>query len=150
MARVALPESRIRTRRRRRRVLLAALVVFLLCLLSGGSVYFAQTPYLRIARIDISGAQTLSSTTVAALAAQELSGSYLGLFPRDNIFLYPKGAIARDIIAALPVVKEVRVGAKNFTAITVTVTERTPGSSYADDFYRVFASGSTLIACGEN
>lgn len=36
------------------------------------------------------------------------------------------------------------------SADLATATVRTPGSSYTDDFYRVFSSGSLLIACGEN
>ena len=86
MARVELPESRLRARKRRRFVRLAAgLIVFLLFISSGlvGLTYWSE---LQIKDVSISGTQTLSSGTVEAFVRDRLEGEYWYVFSKSNIF----------------------------------------------------------------
>ena len=126
MARVELPESRLRARKRRRFVRLAAgLIVFLLFISSGlvGLTYWSE---LQIKDVSISGTQTLSSGTVEAFVRDRLEGEYWYVFSKSNIFLYPKQQIAADLIKAYPVLASADVHAADFHTIAVNLVEREP------------------------
>ena len=126
MARVELPESRLRLRKRRRRVrVFVILFVFFLLVLSGlvGLTYW---PALQIKDVAISGAQTLSPSTLQAFVRERLAGEYWYVFSKSNIFLYPKKQIAADLTKAYPVLASADVHANDFQSIAVNVVEREP------------------------
>ena len=145
MARVQLSQSRVRAQRRRRRWLLAGYGALALMLVFGGLVWLSWAPFLRITAVDVAGAQTLSTSSVAALVSQDLAGSYLHLFAKNNIFLYPKSSLAQNIAAALPAIAQAQVGATNFNTITVTVRERQPKALWCGE--QVASSTAVFGGC---
>lgn len=126
MARVALPESKLRSRRRRRRALAGALSVVVLLILGGGLTWLAQAPFLQAGEVLVSGNKTLASSTVAAVVKTQMRGQYLGFFPKQNIFLYPGEEMEKKLLAEYPQIKEVEVRAETFTSLRVIVVEREP------------------------
>lgn len=126
MARVELPESRLRARKRRRRWRILLLVVIMLALLVGAVVAAAYIPAIRIRTISVLGAQTLSSTTIAVAVRTKLDGTYGYVLPKDNIFLYPKRDITELLLRTYPVLASAQVHAANFHSLGVTVVERQP------------------------
>ena len=133
MARIDLPESRLRLRKRRRRLrLTAAAIVFLLLVLSGlvGLTYW---PALRIADVAVSGTSTLSSSTLEAFVRERLAGDYWYILPKSNIFLYPKAHIEKDILSAYPVLASADVHAADFHTVEVGVIERQPRALWCSD-----------------
>src|SRR3989344_1362779 len=126
MARVELPESRLRLRKRRRRVrVLVVSTVFTLFILSGlvGLTYW---PALQIKDVVISGAQTLPPGTIDAFVRDRLAGEYWYVFPKSNIFLYPRQRIAADLMQEYPVLASADVHAADFHTVAVSVVEREP------------------------
>ncbi len=133
MARVELPESRLRARKRRRRVrLFVFFVVLILFVLSGlaGLTYWMA---LQIKDIAVSGARTLTSSTIETFARDRLTGEYWYVFSKSNIFLYPKQQIAADLIKAYPVLASVDVHAVDFQSIAVNLVEREPRALWCSD-----------------
>lgn len=126
MARDFLPQSRVRKLRRRRRLVVAGGIVVAVLAIGGGLVWLSRAPFLRITQIHIVGVQTLSTSTVEQFAEQKISGTYWGLFAKNNILLYPKASLAAGLAAALPVIASVQVQAQNFNTLTIEVTERQP------------------------
>lgn len=126
MARVELPQSRLKTRRRRRRWILAGGAALFLLLLLGGLVWLSWAPFLRVNGVEVSGAETISSSTIAQLASQDMAGAYLGLFARNNIFLYPRGAITQGLLAQYPALLSADVHAQDFHTVGIKVAERQP------------------------
>ncbi len=126
MARVELPESRLRARKRRRRlsVLVFSLVIILLAL--SGLVGLTYWSSLQIKNVAISGAHTLPSSTVEAFVRDRLAGEYWYAFSKSNIFLYPRRQITTDLIQAYPVLASADVHAVDFHTIAVNVVERSP------------------------
>src|SRR3989344_4366411 len=126
MARVELPESRLRARKRRRRlfalIFSGALILFILSGLAG--LTYLQS--LRIKDVAVSGARTLASSTVEAFVRDRLAGEYWYVFAKSNIFLYPKQQIAADLIKAYPVLASADVHAADFHTIAVNLVEREP------------------------
>jgi cell division septal protein FtsQ len=126
MARVELPQSRLKARKRRRRVrlLLAAVVLLVLC--AAAAVGLSYLPALLVTEVRVAGAQTLSTSTIQAFVRERIAGSYALMFPKRNIFLYPKKDINAELLASYPVLASADVHAGDFHTIAVNVVERTP------------------------
>lgn len=133
MARVVLPESRLRARRRRRRYLVGAFVAGALAVVVGGAAALSHAPFLRISNVEVRGVHTVATTTVEGSVRERLFGSYLYIFAKDNIFIYPNKEIAKALAAAYPVFKVVEVHAEDFRTIIATIVEREPSGLWCGD-----------------
>ncbi len=126
MARVELPESRLRARKRKRRLRLALAGIAALLLLCGALVGLTRLPALQIERVEVTGARTLATGTVEAFVRAQLEGNYLFLFPKRNIFLYPKQALNEALRKEYPSLASVEARAEDFGALEVALAEREP------------------------
>lgn len=126
MARVELPESRLRLRKRRRRVRLSLLLLCAALLALAAVAGAAHLSAVRVSEVAVSGAQTLSVGAVESFVRQQLEGSYGYVLPKDNIFLYPKARIRQELLAAYPVLASADVHARDFHTIAVVLVERAP------------------------
>jgi cell division septal protein FtsQ len=126
MARVTLPESRVRRYRRQRRYIIAGIVALVVIGIIGGLALLSDAPFLQVTTIEVSGTETLATSTVTDFVTQKLQGSYFYLFSKDNIFLYPKSQLIASLPVALPTIASVDVHAKNFNTMTVVIVERQP------------------------
>ena len=148
MARVQLPTSRLKARRRARRMfaVLGALVVLLA--LMGGVVGLSYLSALRVQHITIVGLSSVNESLVEASVQDALDGGYWHLIPKNNIFVYPKGAIERGLLAQFPIFSSVVAHAQGLTALTVTVTERQPAALWCGSFATSTAPCLTLDESG--
>jgi hypothetical protein len=151
MARVELPQSRLRARRRRRRLRLLAVCVAGLLLLFGIVVGLSYLPFLQITEAAVSGTTTLATTTLEAYVQKHLAGRYAYIFPKKNIFLYPKNEIAKGLLMEFPGLRAADVGALNFHAIAAKVVEREPKALWCqgDYCYRMDQTGVVYAPAGE-
>jgi cell division septal protein FtsQ len=147
MARVALPDSRSRTRRKRHRVILFFVLFASVLALIGCFVWLSQASFLRITHINVSGTQTIASSTVEELVQTQMEGNFFYLFPKNNILFYPKGEIASALLAEMPVLASVSVSAENFQTISVAVAERQPKALWCGE---VVASSSQCLLLDES
>ena len=126
MARVELPQSKLRARRKRRRVRLALVALgalVLLCVILVGLTYI---PFLQIRGVKVSGTQTIASSTIANYVESQIAGRYLFVIPKRNIFLYPKDTISQGRLSSFPQLKVAEVHAGDFHTIEVDIVEREP------------------------
>ena len=126
MARVELPESRLRLRKRRRRVRIAVVSVVSVLVVLSCLVGLTYLPALQIKDVAVSGAQTLPPGTIDAFVRDRLAGEYWYVFPKSNIFLYPRQRIAADLMQEYPVLASADVHAADFHTVAVSVVEREP------------------------
>lgn len=126
MARVDLPQSRLRARRKRMRKRLAAVCAGGLLVLLAIVVGLSHLPFLQVHAVEVSGTKTLATSTVAGYIEGQISGSYLFVIPKRNIFLYPKHAIADGLLKRFPELRAADVHAGNFHTIAADVVEREP------------------------
>ena len=136
MARIELPESRLRIRRRRRRVRLIVLSVALVLLVLAGLVGLTYVPFLQLQTVEVSGAHTLSTSTIDAFVRERLVGRYWWVFPKSNIFLYPRQQIQADLLAAYPMLASADARFAPSTALqnlAVTLVERQPRALWCKD-----------------
>lgn len=116
------------SRRRKKKLLVIRLVSFSLVLLflTVGLLSILFLDSIRIKNINIGGTSLVSKEEVLNLVQKEISGRYLFVFPRNNIFIYPKNSIENKIISEYPEVHTVKVSFVDFKSIGVGVVERSP------------------------
>ena len=68
----------------------------------------------------------MPSSTIEAFVKKRLEGSYIGLFPRNSIFLYPQSGIEADLLKEYPELHRADVHAVDFRSIAVELGERHP------------------------
>ncbi len=155
MARVALPESRLKSRKRKYRLRLLTVFCVFVGILCGLIVGLAHIPVLQVQHITVSGTQTLSSSTIRTFVESRIEGEYALVIPKRNIFLYPKQQINEALLALYPVLASADVHAGDFQTITVNVVERSPralwcsetgGCLFMDENGIIYADAPTFSA----
>ena len=108
-----------RQEERQRTGLIALVIVFII---AGGLIYLLWRPEIRITSVDASGSEY--ATSIQKIAADKLSGTYWGIFPRNSFFLYPERSIRAAILEAHPGVSSVSISRSGFDSITIGTSER--------------------------
>ncbi|MDP4020455.1 MAG: hypothetical protein Q8P58_00200 [Candidatus Adlerbacteria bacterium] len=124
MARVDLPESKLRARKRRRRFAAAALVAFLFFAAMGLVVGLTRLPHLRVATVEVAGVEGTEATAVKQEVLTHLEGYYFSVFPRDNVILYPRAALTADVLKKFPTFATVEVKATTLRSLKIAITKR--------------------------
>lgn len=147
MARVELPQSRLRARRRRRRSRLVLVCCVGVLLLLGALVGLSYLPFLQIKEVAVSGTTTLATSTLESYIKKEIAGQFAYVFPKKNIFLYPKQAIALGLLAEFPELRAADVHAENFHTIAAEVVEREQKALWCQgDYCYLMDQGGTVYA----
>jgi cell division septal protein FtsQ len=132
MARVELPQSRLRARRKRMRVRLALVSLGALVLLLAVVVGLSYLPFLQVRDVVVSGTTTLATSTIAGYIEGQIAGHYLLVVPKRNIFIYPKHSIADGLLKKFPELRAADVHAGNFHTIAADVVEREPKALWCE------------------
>ncbi len=128
-----LPVSKLRARRLRRRVLLLVAAFFLFSIVVGGVVGLSWLPSLRIHTVAVSGASSVNNSVLRSMVEESLAGTYWGVFPKNNSFLYPKSSIEKELLAAFPVFSSVEIRRLGLKTLNVTIVERTTAAFWCGD-----------------
>jgi cell division septal protein FtsQ len=144
MARVELPQSRLRARRKRRRARLALFSVGVFAALCAAVVGLSYLPFLQIRAVEVSGTQKLATSTVAQYIEDRIAGRYLFVIPKRNILLYAKRDIAAGLLERFPELRSADVHAQNFHTIEAQVVEREPKALWCagEDCYLMDQEGA--------
>ncbi len=141
MARVVLRQSKIKARRKKRRIIASSIAAGAVVLIFGLLVWLLHAQFMRIDKVVVTGERTLNPTAISNTVLQDISGSYAYLFPKNNIFLYPKFQAQQHLLEQIPTLAKVSIEAKDFHTLQVTVTERTRKALWCG------ASARTASAC---
>ncbi len=126
MARVDLPESRLKARRRRRRNLVAALWAVCAVGLLGSLAGLAHLPHWRVAKVEVAGVEGTEAKAVEEMVQAALEGRYFLMLPRDNVLIYPQADITAELLKEFPTFASVQVRAKDLRTLGVEIVKRTP------------------------
>lgn len=121
-----------RARRRRRRALRVRFIflgTILLCLF-GLIVYVFHIQAIRIERTYVLGNKLISEEEIRSLVRQDISGNYFHLFPKNNIAIFPRSVILKNLLSSYPELKKASVSIRDLQSITVTLTEREPSALF--------------------
>jgi cell division septal protein FtsQ len=92
------------------------------------TVGIAHLPILRVQSVVVSGVETMSTSTIEAFVQARLKGYYGYVFPKNNIFLYPREAIIGDLARTYSLFLSVDVFAEDFQTVAVHAVERKPNA----------------------
>ncbi len=116
--------ARRRADRTLRGTFVGGLVVVIALVIWGLSSWSA----IQITAVQVSGADDEYVERVHDLAMNELAGSYIGLFPRANSYMYPRSAIRRVVSDLYQAVESVDVARSDRHTLVVTVHEKAPAA----------------------
>lgn len=115
-------------RERRRRIfklwLGSALVAFII--LSASAAAISRAERFRINLVEVSGNSVVSEKEIIAFAGSILGGSYLGVFPKDNIFIYPENELVWGLLQKYKRLRVAEMFLSESRTLRVKVEERKP------------------------
>ncbi len=123
---------RLRTRRLRTRVLIGLAIAVAIGGIGYGVSLVSYLPQFNVQTVSIVGANSLSPALVERYADTILYDGTFSPLSRDNIFLYPRALLERDIVSFFPRVKSAKVARESLlaTAVVVTIEERKPYAAW--------------------
>lgn len=148
MARVQLPESRLKARKRKRRTIVLGVWAVLLFVLVGVVSGLAHLPHYRVVVVEVVGVEGTEAQAVEKAVQEQLAGRYFLLFPRNNVMLYPRSKIVADLFANYPIFGRVEVEAHDLRGITVTINKRSPKAVWCGEAFTRTASCLQLDESG--
>ena len=107
-------------------------------------------PALQINTVVVSGAQTVSSSTIEQFVRERLAGSYGHILPKSDIFLYPKRDISTALKAEYPLLASAEVYAVDFHTIAVALVERSPRALWCPSSSSTYLSQGSCYFMDEN
>lgn len=113
-------------RRRRARIIVGVLILVIFAAAIFYLSWFLSRPFIIINNITVSGNSLIASDVILAATKNILAGSYLGLFAKSNIFLYPEKVIQGTLATVFPAIKNVQGNLKNWQTLQLLVEERAP------------------------
>ncbi len=87
-------------------------------------IIMANTSRFAIGEIKISGAQTIREQDIETTINSVLDGRYGGIFPRRNVWLFPKADVVAALRAQYPNLAAVSVALSDKTTLVAKVAER--------------------------
>lgn len=107
---------------------------------------------LNIKNIAVNGIGEEIGGHIRTEANRILSGSYLGLFSRSNVFLYPHDRLVANIESSLPEVLSLRISRKGFSGLNIDVVPKNPSArvctslpEFTDDHELKIEGGCYLV-----
>ncbi|MEO5646000.1 MAG: hypothetical protein ABIO57_02940 [Candidatus Paceibacterota bacterium] len=92
-------------------------------ILIAGIIVLIKLPRLQINNIEVVGANVADPGDVTEFVKMELQGKKLFFLPKTSIILVPEHKLEKDLKAQFSRFQTVRVSRKNFSTLTVTVSE---------------------------
>ena len=117
-------------RRVRRKKLLVSITVFLV--LAGFIIFFLRADTLRIVEVNVFGNEAVSSASVISVVADELSGYYFWLIPRDSTFFYSEKGMKETLFHKFPRFNSIETSLVGLQTLELVVSEREPIALYCD------------------
>jgi len=120
-------KDRIQNLKKKRRLRLkrkiARIVVFGILIVTILSIV-AHLNKITITEIKIEGNTVTNTGVIESIAESKMADSYALLFPKKNIFLYPKRAIRDQIITNIKRISAVSIERTSLHSIVIKITER--------------------------
>jgi hypothetical protein len=88
--------------------------------------YLSRIDKLNISEVQITGNKIIETKLIKDTIEAEITGHYLWIFPKTNIFFYPKDRIDGTLHKEFKRFKDIKLSIKGRKVLEVAVTERIP------------------------
>ncbi len=119
----------VRRKRRIRNIKIAAIIIAVILFVAGAS-FVTKLKTFAIATITVEGNSAIDAGDIERLVKKDISGSYLYLFSKSNIFLYPKKIVLNDISTLFKRVDNVTISRSGLNTLIVSIQERVPAYTW--------------------
>lgn len=89
-------------------------------------VYIFHQSSIRISKIELTGKLFVKEKDIEEKSLEFISGSYLWLFPKNNILLYPRKALEKYLKNSFKRIDTININTKNFHTLEIKIMERKP------------------------
>lgn len=104
--------------------------VVLFGLIVWGLSYLSNDKHVVIDKIEITGAHIISQEGIEKEVKNNLSGEYIHLFSKSNIFIYPRNKIYNNLLLNFPRIESLSVYRDNLRTLHINISERTGSYLY--------------------
>ncbi len=98
------------------------LIVFIIIFI--GLVFLSRIWHIRITNVSVDGNKVVEAEQIINITKQNLTGNYWFLFPKNNIFIYPKNQITKDLAQNFKRLNNIELILTDRNTLNVVVTER--------------------------
>jgi len=122
-------------KKRRHKVFLNKILILLfgVLVIFFSLAYLSHLNRLNINEVEILGNKVLDTETLKIAVKEQITGKYLWLFPKTNIFLYPKNTIKNDLQDQFKRIKDINLTIKNTKILEISLTEREAKYTWCGD-----------------
>ncbi len=113
-------------KKRRQLYIRLGIVCTCLCVLVALLSWISHQSFARITSIELQGGTLVRQSDIEPTVRTLLAGSYVWLFPRDTILLYPHDALEKTLLEDFHRIKTIDTHVANTGTLTITISERTP------------------------
>ncbi|MDE2399810.1 MAG: hypothetical protein KGL67_02260 [Patescibacteria group bacterium] len=115
-------------KKKKQKIFVRKVVIFgiLLLIIIGILSYVSRIKRLNISAVEVQGNKVIDTEAVMAAVNKETSGYYFWLFPKTNLFLYPKSKIKSDLANQFKRFQNITIDTQNNKTLAISVTERIP------------------------
>jgi hypothetical protein len=89
-----------------------------------GLSYVSRIRQITISKVVVDGAVAVSHVQLEEIVEKEISGRYMHLFSKKNIFIYPGGGIRKMLLENFKRIATLNVVIENNTELHIKITER--------------------------
>ena len=98
--------------------LIVCIIIFI------GLVFLSRIWHIRITNVSVDGNKVVETKQIINITEQDLAGNYWFLFPKNNIFIYPKSQIKKDLAQNFKRLNNIALVLTDRNTLNVVVTER--------------------------
>ena len=117
--------SELKNKRRKFFLNKILLILFSFLVILAGISYLSRISRLNISEIEITGNKIVETKAIKSTVENIIKEKYLWVFPKTNIFFYPKNNIQKELADKFKRLKDIKFSIKNGTVLEVSVAERT-------------------------
>ncbi len=132
MSQLLTQQKEHRRKKRNKWLLKWGLALFLLLVIFGSLVFISRQPQFLIKTVELSGQTLVNSDEVVSASQNFLSGHYLGLFPRNNIIIYPKNSLQKFLKEKFKRIDTIQIKLIDFKKLEIIITEKKQQSLWCD------------------
>lgn len=128
----SLRSKRLRTKKRKVLIRKITIVLGLLVFLFVGSAVLSRSDYAKVKNVYIVGNKTVDVREIEEIINQKLRSSYLWFVSKDNVALYPRRAVEREILDRSRAIVAASVYFSDLHTIAVELKEHEPAYLWCD------------------
>jgi cell division septal protein FtsQ len=122
----SLRSKQQKTKRRKTRLYKYVGLLTLFALVFGGLIFLFRADFLKIKNVSVSGNTLVPESVIKEIAWQKMNNAHFFVLPKNNIVIYPKRNIEKEILEKFRTVMDVKINRGSGGVINIQITEYKP------------------------